>query len=113
MIIMAVPLNMDGESVRLSRPGGVWDEMKRTIAWSVKSLQPGEALEIQAQFSSSSSSLDGYSPRSTVPAFPVLVRSEYPKLFSAVEVVNDYWDAVTPAIQLETACAGRILHRKV
>ncbi|GAX19924.1 hypothetical protein FisN_1Lh607 [Fistulifera solaris] len=107
MIIMAVPPNMDGESVRLSRPGGVWDEMKRTIAWSIKYLQPGEALEIQAQFSS----MDGNGQRSG--SFPILVRTEYPRLFSAVEVVNEYWDAVTPAIQLETACAGRLLHRKV
>ncbi len=102
---MAVPPNMDGASVRLSRSGGVWDEMKRTIAWSIKSLQPGEALEIQAQFSS----MDGQRSAS----FPVLVRTEYPRLFSAVEVVNEYRDDVTPAIRLETACAGRLLHRKV
>lgn len=100
---------MDGDSVRMSRQGGVWDEMKRTIAWSVKSLQPGETLEIQTQFAS----LDGYAQSKRLPTFPVLVRSEYPTLFSSVEVVNEYGDAVTPAVQLETACAGRLLHRKV
>jgi hypothetical protein len=107
MIIMAVPPNMDGESVRLSTPGGVWDAMKRTIAWSIKCLQPGEVVEIQAQFLP----MDAYGQRSAT--FPLLVRTEYPRLFSAVEVVNEYRDAVTPPIRLETACAGRLLHRKV
>jgi hypothetical protein len=101
---------MDGQSVRMSMQGGVWDEMKRTIAWSVPRLDPGKALEIQAQFLS----VDGAVPvNDRTPTFPVLVRCDSPRLFSSVEVLSDYVDSLSAPVRTRLSTSSRVLHRKV
>ena len=50
VVMLAVPPCVDGPSVKMSRRGGVWDEMKRTISWIIDSMEPGTAIEVQAQF---------------------------------------------------------------
>jgi hypothetical protein len=111
MIMLAVPPNMEGKSVRMSRQGGLWDEMKRTIAWSVEKLEPGEALEIQAQFLSRDGGVMPASDRS--PKFPVLVRCDYPKLFSSVEILSDYVDSLFTPVRIRLSSTSLVLHRKV
>lgn len=114
VIMIAVPPPFHEEMIRMSREGGIWDEMKRTITWSIEKLVPGETLELQIQFvTGGQRQPQAATTTTTLPTFPLLVRSEYPALFSAVEVVNEYYDTISPAIQLQTARAGRILHRKV
>ena len=110
-ILLAVPPNVDGQSVRMSRQGGMWDEMKRTVAWSIKSLDPGEGIEIQTQFLS----VDGgaSSTRDRIAKFPVLVRCDYSRLFSAVEVLGDFDDGVSSPIRVIPSSISRVLHRKV
>ena len=107
MILLAVPPNMDGQSVRMSRQGGMWDEMKRTVSWSIHKLDPGEAMEIQAQFLSVGASTPPPS------MFPVLVRCEYTKLFSSVEVLNEYSDSLSSPVRVRLNVSSRVLHRKV
>lgn len=107
VIVLAVPPYVKGESVKMSRNGGVWDEMKRTICWSVDRLDPGQALEVQLQFEST----DGRWERT--PKFPILIRADYPALFSAIELNSDYSDGLSSPVELKVNTSSRILHRKV
>jgi hypothetical protein len=109
IIMMAVPPDVDGENVKTSRKGGSWEELKRTLCWSVDELQPGKALEIQAQFAL----LEGGGMNNRVPKFPVLVRCDYPALFSTLEVSNVYQDEQSSPIKIKLDTSARILHRKV
>jgi hypothetical protein len=106
-VVLAVPPVADASTVKMSRSGGVWDEMKRIIVWSSDSLEPGEALEFQVQFSL----IDNVTSSSR--RFPILVRCEYPALFSSVEVVNDTHVARRIPVELEVVPSGSVLHRKV
>lgn len=116
-ILLAIPPDIDGDSARLSRQGGLWDEMKRTLSWSVPILEPGEALDIQAQF------VPHHDLGSKIPAFPALVRCEYPKLFSAIEVFllqppkqskSGEGTMLPPqSLQMQLAVSARVLHRKL
>lgn len=99
--MLAVPPDVNGEHCKMSRKGGSWEELKRTLTWCVDSLEPGEALEIQAQFPLLEESEKG-------PKFPVLVRCEYPLIFSNVEVSTN-----EDEIQVNLTTSGRVLHRKV
>ena len=114
MIVLAVPPNVDGQSVRMSRQGGMWDEMKRTVSWSVAKLEAGEALEIQTQFTAvdGGATTSGRKDRAP-PKFPVLVRSDCSKLFSSVEVLGDFDDGFSSPIRVMPSSFSRILHRKV
>lgn len=108
VILLAVPPYVKGETVKMSRRGGVWDEMKRTISWNVEQLEPGEALEVQVQFES----LDmGGGDRA--PKFPLLVRAECPLLFSSVELKSDFSEELPSSVEMKLNSSGRILHRKV
>jgi hypothetical protein len=99
--MIAVPPDVDGGNCKMSRKGGNWDELKRTVSWYVQSLKPGEALEIQAQFPF----IEG---NSRVPKFPVLVKCEYPFTFSNISVSNK-----DDRVRLKQSTSGGILHRKV
>ena len=102
VIVLAVPPDVDGERSRLSRPGGSWEELKRTVVWRVDEIAPGEALEIQAQFPL-------VEPTSSkTPRFPVLVRCSYSTLFCGMEIETA--DQSQP-IRVEES--GIVLHRKV
>jgi len=109
-IIIAIPPDVHGESVRLSRNGGVWDSMKRIVTWSVETLGPGELLEIQAQFEF----VGGESSLSRSPKFPVLVRCDSPKeQFSNIEFSSDFTDQSSSPTKLSFVQSVRIMHRKV
>jgi len=126
-IIVAVPPNVRGDTVRMSRKGGIYDDMKRVVCWTVENINPGEALEVQLQFECMEQQQHNDSPDSNVgdgdegkhfqrppPKFPVLVRADCPsKLFSSVEVTSDYNDDANSPIKLKVVKAARILHRKV
>ena len=99
--MLAVPPGVEGESCKMSRKGGSWEELKRTLTWFVDFLKPGEALEIQAQFSLLEES-------DKVPTFPVLVRCDYPMIFSNIEV-----SIKEDTVQMKLSMTGRVLHRKV
>jgi hypothetical protein len=110
-ILMAVPPDIRGESVKLTRQGGVWDGMKRIVAWPIeKGLAPGELIEIQAQFNFVSSG--GGHPRAD-PKFPILVRCEGSKdQFSDVHICSDLHESQGP-VNMSLTRTVQIMHRKV
>lgn len=109
-ILMAVPPDIRGETVKLTRQGGVWDGMKRTISWSVERLGPGGLLEIQAQFEYITPGDD----RLTTPKFPVLVRCDVQRdQFSDIQLSTDYADERATSVKMKLSRTVRILHRKV
>ncbi len=94
----------------MSRKGGVWDEMKRTICWTVEKLEPGEVLEIQAQFQSGKKQNLAQVDLN----FPVLVRADVPRLFSGLNVSTEYTeDPESAPVKSHVSQCTRILHRKV
>lgn len=110
--MLAIPPHVNGRSGKLSRKGGLWDELKRTVSWTLDEMTPGQALEIQAQFEilegDSNSSL-GRSPK-----FPILVRCEYESLLSCVEIKFDYHDSLSKPVETELKkLSARVIHRKV
>lgn len=108
-IIVAIPPDVDGRSVRLSRAGGVWDSMKRVLAWSVDQLGPGELIEIQAQFAFES----GAKPADRSPKFPVLVRCDAQKEhFSKIELSSNFADQLSSPAKISVVSSVRIMHRK-
>ncbi len=114
-ILLAVPPGIQGETVRMSRQGGVWDGMKRTVTWTVEQLNPGEVLEVQAQFETIAASKNGKDVEALLrtPKFPVLVRCDTVNLFSEIEITADYSDDLSSRIKMDLSKSIRILHRKV
>lgn len=49
-IAVCVPADLDGDSAKMSRKGGTWDEIKRLLIWHIDKVQAGKNLAIQAQF---------------------------------------------------------------
>lgn len=105
-IVLAVPPHVRGDTVKMSRRGGVWDEMKRTISWTMEQLEPGQALEVQLQFEA-----DDRLERE--PKFPILVRAEYPILWSGVQLHSEFTDGVCAVVPTKCNVSSRVLHRKV
>ena len=110
-ILLAVPPDIRGETVKLTRQGGVWDGMKRVVAWSVDRLLPGELIEIQAQFQFVVKKVD---PR-TVPKFPVLVRCDaMNEQFSKIDLVlGSSHESLFIPPKMNLSRSVRIVHRKV
>jgi hypothetical protein len=87
----------------MSRKGGSWDDLKRTLTWSISSLAPGEAVEIQAQFPF----VEEQSDRSC-PKFPVLVQCACAHTFSKVHVTTR-----EDTLRINSIMSGLVIHRKV
>jgi hypothetical protein len=88
-ILIALPPGFCGETMNSNRPGGVWDGMKRIVAYSVESLVPGELVEIQAQFKMIETLNSNYHVVAE-PKFPILVRGESMNCqFSDIELMMD------------------------
>lgn len=76
-VLLAVPPDLNGETVKMNRKGGIWDGMKRIVAWSCRALKPGQTLEFQAQLEFNSiRDAQKKSQESALPTFPVMVRFE-------------------------------------
>jgi len=112
-ILIAVPPNVRGESVKTSLVGSVWDSMKRVVAWPLNNIEPGQLLEVQAQFEFESPSKPDAPPPAT-PKFPVLVRCDAKdEQFSDLQLSTDANDNQFRPIKLKVSRSVRILHRKV
>ena len=108
-VLMVVPPDVDGETVTMSRAGGIWDEMKRTISWALEALNPGEVVDIQAQFACTTvGSAVTFSSK-----FPILVRCDGDTLFSKIELSSEYKDEGANPVAFNVEQSSRILYRKV
>ncbi len=108
VVIMAVPPDVDGGHCKMSRRGGSWDDLKRTLTWSIATLGPGEAVEIQAQFPFVDDDEDASRDRISGPKFPVLVQCDCSHLFSKVQVTTN-----DDTLRINATMSGLLLHRKV
>jgi len=127
-VIMAVPPDVNGETVLMSKEGGVWDSMKRLIAWSLEPLEPGHVIEVQCQLDFMVPSQDKNRP---TPRFPVLIRCDaIDEQFSNVDISGIHDPTIqdtdghhehqqsSPAsasspVKINVSRSTRILHRKV
>uniref|UniRef100_A0A7S3Q999 Uncharacterized protein n=1 Tax=Chaetoceros debilis TaxID=122233 RepID=A0A7S3Q999_9STRA len=126
VLLMAVPPDVSGESMKMSKNGGIWDPMKRVIIYRREKLDPGETLEIQMQFEYLAASRE----KQDMPRFPVLVRCNGRKdLLSNISVevgggddVDDNIDrddldssdlAMKPHYELNIEKSYKLFHRKV
>lgn len=117
---MVVPLDMDAESVTMSRKGGIWDEMKRTLVWMIPELSPGETLDIQAQFKclvvegggpiNHIDDMGGAGDDSSL--FPVLAKCNGNTSFSKIDIHADYTEEGSSPIELEVERSTTVLYRK-
>jgi hypothetical protein len=107
-VLMVAPPEVDGEKVTMSRIGGIWDEMKRTISWTIEKLSPGEIIDIQAQFGCVDGFVNGLTSK-----FPVLVRCDGSALFSRIELSTEYTEEESSPVNLHVEQSSRILYRKV
>ena len=109
-VLMIVPLDMDGSSLSMSRKDGVWDEMKRSLTWTIQELAPGELIDIQAQFKV----IEGVtSSADTASKFPVLARCNGRTSFSRIDVNSDYTEEGSIPVDLEVSRSTNVLYRKV
>lgn len=108
-VLMAVPPDIHGETVMMSKDGGAWDGMKRIVAWSLEPLQPGHVIEVQCQFDTAAANAKKATPR-----FPVLVRCDaIDEQFSDVDVCAHYADQKSSPVKINVSRSTRIMHRKV
>ena len=124
-LLLSVPQGIDGETVKMSRKGGVWDPMKRIVVWDVPSLGIGDTVEVQSQFEFTSRSTEKDSEGSNLgtvarsqgalhqPKFPLLVRcSVLDDQLSAVGIdINNKDEISTVRVNLERSF--RVLHRRI
>ena len=116
-ILMAVPPDVSGETMKMSLRGGVWDPMRRIIIWSAPSIKSGETVEFQLQFEYTAVS-------NLLPAFPVLVRCDADDQLSGVQIEvggEKYYDAngdvynkqsgASP-FKMNLSTSYRLFHRK-
>jgi hypothetical protein len=68
-IAVAVPERVDGQSIKIIRGDGVWDELKRCIRWKLASLKKGNSFMVSAQ-----ASLWQPLPEAEQICFPILMR---------------------------------------
>lgn len=114
VILIIVPVGMDGENVTMSREGGVWDDMKRTLIWTIPKLKSGEIVDVQAQFKSDevhSKLAPGAGFESL--KFPVLARCNGDANFSKINMNTDYTEDESNAVGLEFERSATVLYRKL
>ena len=102
-IIVAIPFHVDGESIKLVPSYGAWDEVKRTISWSIDQISPGEVVDFLIHLGQRKSGFDEDTK------LPILVHAKSAQHFSRLEVSTDVSDpSMTPMVNY----SGVVVHRK-
>ena len=76
VILIAVPPDVSGESVKMSLQGGAWDPMKRIIIYNCDTMVCGETIDVQLQFDYTPPSIETGGGSVSLPRFPVLARCD-------------------------------------
>ena len=111
-VLVVVPPDLEGQKAQTvtKGKGGQWDDMKRTLSWSINMLQPGESMDIQVVFpkqGGASSNLMGER------RFPILLQCHGEKdLFSKLEAWASGLDAPSRSLKLHTKQQTTVLFRK-
>jgi len=116
-VIMAVPPSMNGDTVKLSKKGAVWDSLKRIIVWPVQPIKNGESEEVQAQFEfeeyGGGGGGGGGEGNRDIPSFPVLVRCHaLDDQLSSVKFGVTDTDNLDVAFRMNLVRSYCVLHRK-
>jgi hypothetical protein len=133
VVMMMVPPDVDGERVTMSRKGGIWDEMKRSLVWTIQQLGPGETVDIQAQFkvvgggqhgtAAGGSRITGRPPPPGMAAvvgdhpsssrFPILARCNGAAAFSKIDLNTEYAGEGSTPVDLRVERSATVLYRNV
>lgn len=128
-ILIAVPPDVNGDTMHMSLRGGVWDPMRRMIICSSPFMKSGETIEFHLQFEYSSGlgsgSVGKDQSKIQLPRFPVLVRCDSSgDQLSGVKVeiggetyyddngVGHRQDGTTP-FKMNLSTSYRLVHRKI
>jgi hypothetical protein len=106
-IVIVIPPDLNGYSVQMSRKGGQWDDMKRTLSWTLDRLAPGDAIDMQAIFAN----VQNGNP--TERRFPILLQCRGDELFSKVEAHGNTVEEPSQRLRLDVAQLSTVLFRKV
>ena len=113
-ILMAVPQAVNGDTVRMSHQGGVWDPLKRLIVWSFENITAGTTMNLQSLFEFSKPVDEVLAEGQNAINFPVLVRCNTLKgqLSNIVVETTDIHN-VAGSIDTTLSRTFRVLYRKV
>ena len=93
--------------------GAVWDEMKRTLAYSCNQLPPGEMVDWQAIFPREEGH-DYNSNNNNTALFPIMLQCHgHDHLFSRLEVTARTYEQPARPMNLDTTRRTSVLFRKV
>ena len=114
VVLIAIPPDVNGESMKMSLEGGVWDPIKRIIIYKCEDMKCGETVDIQLQFEYLAPSLDA-KEAVNLPRFPVLVRCDgVNDQLSSVELrVGGTLDDIKKYYALKMDKTYKLFHRKI
>jgi len=79
VLLLAVPPDVNGDTMKMSRKDGMWDAMKRIVVWSEPEMKSGKTFFVQLQFEfftfESGKNEENY-PDNIPPKFPIFVRCD-------------------------------------
>ena len=114
VVLIIVPPGLDGENVTMSRRGGVWNDMKRSLVWNISKLDPGEIIDIQAQFKSTTEQEGPSGDRfESQHKFAVLARCKGDTNFSKIDLDTDYKEDGSCTVEMDSERSATILYRKI
>lgn len=110
VVLIIVPLGFDGENVTMSRRGGIWNDLKRSLLWNIRTLDPGETIDIQAQFKTTNPER-GSGEESQ--KFAVMARCKGDTSFSKIRLDTDFREDGSSPVGIDLERSTTILYRKV
>jgi hypothetical protein len=105
-VVVAIPECIDVSSVKILRGNGDFNELQRTISWSLDELEKGESFMVCAQ-----AQLWDAPGEETVAAFPVLLRCKSSDQISDLLLNLESAEGYPSSVTLNTNYSFRLLHR--
>ena len=114
IVLVAIPPDVNGESVKMSIKNGAWDPLKRVIVYKCEDMKSGETVDMQLQFEYLAPTLDAKEV-ANMPRFPVMVRCEgFNEKLSSIELkVGGTLDDVKKYYALKLDKTYKLFHRKI